>query len=70
LALRFGMKMSAQNSQKPGEQPVFHKIAENPYRLESSDGYYALIKKSGKQFRRSLKTKDRMLAEAVQVALQ
>jgi hypothetical protein len=31
--------------------------------LESSVGYYALIKKGGKQFRRSLKTKDRKLAE-------
>ena len=37
--------------------------AENLYRLESSGGYYALIKKGGKQFRRSLKTKDRKLAE-------
>lgn len=45
------------------EQPVFHKVAENLYRLESSNGYYALVKKAGKQFRRSLKTKDRKLAE-------
>lgn len=44
-------------------QPVFHKVAENLYRLESSNGYYALVKKAGKQFRRSLKTKDRKLAE-------
>jgi hypothetical protein len=57
------MKMTAQNTQKPAEQPVFHKVIENLYRLESSGGYYALIKKSGKQFRRSLKTKDRKLAE-------
>jgi integrase len=57
------MKMTAQNTQKPAEQPVFHKVAENLYRLESSGGYYALIKKSGKQFRRSLKTKDRKLAD-------
>jgi integrase len=42
---------------------VFHKVAENLYRLESSGGYYALVKKSGKQFRRSLKTKDRKLAD-------
>jgi hypothetical protein len=34
---------------------VFHKVAENLYRLESSGGYYALIKRGGKQFRRSLK---------------
>lgn len=52
-----------QNIAKPAEQPVFHKVAENLYRLESSSGYYALIKKAGKQFRRSLRTKDRKLAE-------
>ena len=60
------MKMTAQNTQKPAEQPVFHKVAENLYRLESSGGYYALIKKGGKQFRRSLKTTklaDRRLKE-------
>src|ERR1022692_3278658 len=57
------MEMTAQNTSKPAEQPVFHKVAENLYRLESSGGYYALIKKGGKQFRRSLKTKDRKLAE-------
>jgi hypothetical protein len=44
-------------------QPVFHKVAENLNRLESSGGYYALVKKGGKQFRRSLKTKDRKLAD-------
>jgi hypothetical protein len=48
---------------KPAEHPVFHKVAENLYRLESSGGYYALIQRSGKQFRRSLKTKDRKLAD-------
>jgi integrase len=53
------MKMNAQNV----APPVFHKVAENLYRLESSNGYYALIKKGGKQFRRSLKTKDRKLAD-------
>jgi integrase len=57
------MTMNAQNSSQPAGQPVFHKVAENLYRLESSGGYYALIKKSGKQFRRSLKTKDRKLAD-------
>jgi len=63
LCSAFGMKMTAQNTSKPAEQPVFHKDAENLYRLESSGAYYALIKKSGKQFRRSLKTKDRKLAD-------
>ena len=51
-----------ENAQTNGH-PVFHNVGENLYRLESSGGYYALIKKGGKQFRRSLKTKDRKLAE-------
>ena len=42
---------------------VFHRVAENLYRLETSGGYYALIKRGDKQFRRSLRTKDRKLAE-------
>src|SRR5580692_1570114 len=58
------MKTVLENESKPAvQQPVFHKVAENLYRLESSSGYYALIKKGGKQFRRSLKTKDRKLAD-------
>ena len=57
------MKMMSKNASQPAEQPVFHKVAENLYRLESSDGYYALLKRGGKQFRRSLKTKDRKLAD-------
>jgi integrase len=57
------MTLTAQNTTEPVGQPVFHKVAENLYRLESSSGYYALIKKGGKQFRRSLKTKDRKLAD-------
>ena len=42
---------------------MFHRVAENLYRLETSGGYYALVKRGNKQFRRSLKTKDRKLAE-------
>ncbi len=42
---------------------VFNRVSENLYRLETSGGYYALVKRGGKQFRRSLKTKDRKLAE-------
>jgi hypothetical protein len=34
---------------------VFHRVAENLYRLETNGGYYALIKRGDKQFRRSLK---------------
>ena len=58
------MKVKEQKaSELVAEQPVFHKVAENLYRLESSGGYYALLKRGGKQFRRSLKTKDRKLAD-------
>jgi len=54
----FRMKTTRGKNPKPAAgQPVFHKVAENLYRLESSGGYYALIKKGDKQFRRSLKTK-------------
>jgi len=42
---------------------VFNRVAENLYRLETSGGYYALLKRADKQFRRSLRTKDRKLAE-------
>jgi hypothetical protein len=56
------MKKTSKNASQPAEQPVFHKVAENLHRLESSGGYYALLKRGGKQFRRSLKTKDRKLA--------
>lgn len=43
--------------------PVFNKVGENLYRLESSGTYYGLLKRASKQFRRSLKTADRKLAE-------
>ena len=43
--------------------PVFRIVGENLYRLEATGGYYGLLKRGGKQFRRSLKTKDRKLAE-------
>ena len=42
---------------------MLHKVGENLYRLGSSGKYYGLLKRAGKQFRRSLKTKDRKLAE-------
>ncbi len=58
------MKMMQENKPKPAAgRPVFHKVGENLYSLQSSGGYYALVKKGGKQFRRSLKTKDRKLAD-------
>jgi integrase len=43
-------------------RPVYHKVGENLYRHTSSEKYYALLKRGGKQFRRSLKTTDRALA--------
>ncbi len=42
--------------------PVFNRVGENLYRHATSGIYYALVKRGGKQFRRSLKTKDRQLA--------
>lgn len=45
------------------ESSPFRKVAECLYRNESSGIYYALVKRAGKQYRRSLKTTDRKLAE-------
>lgn len=50
------------NAESTEQQAVYHKVAECLYRNESSGTYYGLVKRSGKQFRRSLKTKDRQLA--------
>jgi hypothetical protein len=47
---------------EPPSKAVFHKVAQNWYRLESSRRYYALFKRAGKQIRRSLKTTDPLLA--------
>ncbi|HVU38005.1 MAG TPA: tyrosine-type recombinase/integrase [Opitutales bacterium] len=44
-------------------QAGYTRVAECLFRHDSSGTYYALIKRSGKQIRRSLKTKDRKLAE-------
>jgi integrase len=57
------METKALGEQKVARKVVFHRVAENLYRLETSGGYYALVKRGDKQFRRSLKTKDRKLAE-------
>ncbi len=43
-------------------EPDYKKVGENLYRHTPSGNYYALLKRGGKQFRRSLKTKDRPLA--------
>jgi integrase len=49
--------------QKPSSNEPFQKVAECLYRRGSSGVYYALVKRAGKQYRRSLKTTDRKLAE-------
>jgi len=55
--------MPENNAKPAAEQSDFHKVAENLYRLDSFGGHCALVKKSGKQFRRSLKTADRKPAD-------
>jgi hypothetical protein len=45
------MKMTEEKeSALAAQQPVFHKVAENLYRLESSGGYYALVKRAASNF--------------------
>ena len=46
----------------PKQDSAFNKVGENLYRHGSSGRYYALLKRSGKQIRKSLKTKDKALA--------
>ncbi len=51
-------------TQEPsGKGPRFLKVGECLYRETSSRTYYGLVKRMGKQIRKSLKTKDRKLAE-------
>jgi len=57
------METEALGEAKAARKVVFHRVAENLFRLEMTGGYYALLKRGNKQFRRSLKTKDRKLAE-------
>ena len=45
------------------KEGAFQKVAECLYRHKSSGTYYGLVKRLGKQYRRSLKTTDRKLAE-------
>ena len=58
-----GMQSQALGQAQSARKTVFHRVAENLYRLEQTGGYYALLKRGDKQFRRSLKTKDRKLAD-------
>jgi len=53
---------TAPAAEKP-RKLAFQKVGQNLYRLESTGGYYALLKRADKQFRRSLRTLDRKLAE-------
>jgi hypothetical protein len=54
---------------EPPEKPpakhllIFQRVGLNLYRLTATGGYYALLKRVDKQFRRSLRTKDRRLAQ-------
>jgi len=57
------MKNGALAEPKIARKVVFHRVAENLYRLDTNGTYYALIKRGNKQFRRSLKTLDRKLAD-------
>jgi integrase len=57
------VKTEALGGDKAARKVVFHRVAENLYRLDTSGGYYALVKRGNKQFRRSLRTKDRKLAD-------
>ncbi len=58
-----GVSVSNPESSKAtqGASP-FRKVGENLYRLKTSGTYYALLKRGGKQIRKSLKTKDKELA--------
>ena len=49
----------------PKSSPAFKKISSVPnlYRREASDVYYLLVKRKGRQFRRSLRTTDFALAK-------
>ncbi|PXA04351.1 hypothetical protein DDZ13_07410 [Coraliomargarita sinensis] len=56
------MKNSSAATEKENT-PEFVRVAECLYRNTSSGRYYALVKRSGRQIRKSLKTQDRKLAE-------
>ena len=55
--------ISEQEQETNQAEPAFRLVAENLYKHASSGNYYGLLKRGGKQFRRSLKTKERKLAE-------
>jgi integrase len=57
------MNASTLESSPEATKPSYHAVAECLYRREPSGGYYALAKRGGKQIWKSLKTKDRKLAD-------
>lgn len=57
------MKSKPKPTESEPMSGAFQKVAECLYRHKSSGMYYGLVKRSGKQYRRSLKTTDRKLAE-------
>lgn len=59
------MSVSTPESSKTPQSkgPDFRKVGENLYRLNTSGKYYALLKRGGKQYRKSLKTTDKELAK-------
>ena len=55
-------KIDKKNS--PTRKPyTFKRVSENLYKVVETGGYYALVKRGGKQIRRSLKTTDKALAK-------
>lgn len=57
------MVQASESSPKQTGHGPFQKVAERLYRHQSSGVHNALVKRAGKQYRRSLKTADRKLAE-------
>ncbi len=45
------MDTEALEETKAAQKVVFHQLAENLYRLETSGAYYAFLKRGDKQFR-------------------
>src|SRR5690242_7519096 len=58
------MNSEAHGGETKGAVKVeWHRVGENLWRLGERGRYYAFLKQGDKQFRRSLKTNDRKLAE-------
>ena len=57
------VQLPEQPQQSANGQTLFKKVGECLYRYKNTGTYYALVKRNGKQFRKSLSTSDRQLAE-------